>query len=85
MKVYVEENDYENENFQLDDQIKLAMKTTESNKKPLLRKFCANNNPDCDKNDQEKIDFVVCLGGDGTLLHTSTLFQVCQTLVQSLI
>ena len=25
----------------------------------------------------DKIDFVVCLGGDGTLLHASSLFQQC--------
>lgn len=24
----------------------------------------------------DKIDFVICLGGDGTLLHASSLFQV---------
>ena len=24
----------------------------------------------------DKIDFIICLGGDGTLLHASTLFQV---------
>lgn len=24
----------------------------------------------------DKIDFIICLGGDGTLLHASSLFQV---------
>ena len=24
----------------------------------------------------DKIDFIVCMGGDGTLLHASSLFQV---------
>jgi len=24
----------------------------------------------------DKIDFIICLGGDGTLLHASLLFQV---------
>ncbi len=28
----------------------------------------------------DKIDLVVCLGGDGTLLHLSTLFQVLMSL-----
>ena len=26
--------------------------------------------------DEMKIDFVICLGGDGVLLHASTIFQV---------
>lgn len=25
----------------------------------------------------DKIDFIICLGGDGTLLYASLLFQVC--------
>lgn len=25
----------------------------------------------------DKVDFIVCLGGDGTLLYASSLFQVC--------
>lgn len=25
----------------------------------------------------DKIDFIICLGGDGTLLYASSLFQVC--------
>ena len=24
----------------------------------------------------EQVDFVICLGGDGTLLYTSSMFQV---------
>ena len=28
---------------------------------------------------ENKIDFIICIGGDGTLLHTSTLFQVQRT------
>ena len=28
------------------------------------------------ENHANKIDLIVCLGGDGTLLHASTLFQV---------
>lgn len=27
----------------------------------------------------DKIDFIICLGGDGTLLYASLLFQVCNT------
>lgn len=26
----------------------------------------------------DKVDFIVCLGGDGTLLYASSLFQVVQ-------
>ena len=29
------------------------------------------------------IDFVVCLGGDGTLLYLSSLFQVCASLLSN--
>lgn len=29
----------------------------------------------------DKIDFVICLGGDGTLLYASLLFQVCIELI----
>ena len=25
----------------------------------------------------DKIDLIICLGGDGTLLYASSLFQVC--------
>jgi NAD+ kinase len=25
----------------------------------------------------DKVDFIICLGGDGTLLYASSLFQVC--------
>ena len=25
----------------------------------------------------EQVDFVICVGGDGTLLYTSSMFQVC--------
>lgn len=29
----------------------------------------------------DKIDFIICLGGDGTLLHASSLFQVITTFI----
>ena len=31
----------------------------------------------------DKIDFIVCLGGDGTLLYASSLFQVICTALYS--
>lgn len=31
----------------------------------------------------DKIDFIICLGGDGTLLHASSLFQVRLVLLHS--
>jgi len=31
--------------------------------------------------DEMKIDFVICLGGDGVLLHASTIFQVFDNLL----
>lgn len=80
MIVYVEENDFENEIFRLDEQIRLAMSPSGTNTKPSLRKFCLSSpNYSCknlENNDVNKIDLVVCMGGDGTLLHTSGLFQV---------
>lgn len=47
------------------------MLPTPSNTKPSLRKFCKSSL----NTDTNKIDFVICLGGDGTLLHASGLFQ----------
>lgn len=29
----------------------------------------------------ERVDFVICVGGDGTLLYTSSMFQVDPTLI----
>lgn len=31
----------------------------------------------------DKIDFIICLGGDGTLLYASSLFQVNNILIRS--
>lgn len=31
----------------------------------------------------DKVDFIICLGGDGTLLYASSLFQVTALLVSS--
>lgn len=74
MIVYVEEKDYDNEIFTGDHRIKSAMGPSNRGDKPSLRKFskevCAN------RTELNKIDFIVCLGGDGTLLHVSNLFQV---------
>lgn len=78
--VYVEENDFEHEIFRLDEQIKAAMAPRGNQLKPSLRKFCQPSPNYCCRNtentDVNKIDLVVCLGGDGTLLHASGLFQV---------
>lgn len=78
--MYVEENDYENEIFRLDEQIRAAMLPRGSQLKPSLRKFCQPSlNYSCrnsENTDANKIDLLVCMGGDGTLLHASGLFQV---------
>jgi NAD kinase len=81
--VYVEENDFENELFKADEKIRSAMVPSAANEKPSLRKFCklapfyeckcAHTPARADVN---KIDLIVCIGGDGTLLHVSNLFQV---------
>lgn len=86
MIVYVEENDFENEIFRLDEQIRLAMRPRDSQLKPSLRKFCQplnysfRNNPE--NGDVNKIDLVVCMGGDGTILHAAGLFQVIHSLIE---
>lgn len=74
--VYVEESQYDHEIFKADDQIKMAMKPYSNSEKPALRKFIKSSNLSPAKNeDRNKIDLIICLGGDGTLLHASTLFQ----------
>lgn len=64
LNVYIEENEYDSQLLSRHEQInefKVQLK---------LRKLssceCAN-----------QIDLIICLGGDGTLLHATTLFQVC--------
>lgn len=86
MIVYVEEADYDNELFRSDEHIRVAMSPRAKNEKPSLRKFSklnlSNHSSSSStssgdvKNDTNKIDLIICLGGDGTLLHVSTLFQV---------
>jgi NAD kinase len=53
------------------------MKNVSNNEKPALRKFSKTTtlSPNS-SDDRHKIDLIICLGGDGTLLHASTLFQV---------
>ncbi len=77
MIVYVEESQYDHEIFKADDQIKSAMKNGPNNEKPSLRKFSKTTTlSPKSSDDRHKIDLIICLGGDGTLLHASTLFQV---------
>ena len=79
--VYVEERDFDNEIFKADEKIRSAMVPNSKNDKPSLRKFCKlapNYLCKCaltHKADVNKIDLIICLGGDGTLLHVSNLFQ----------
>ena len=74
--VYVEESEFENDLMKCDEQLKQIICTgKEKNEKHMLRKYCKNpNSEQCA--DRNKIDLLICLGGDGTLLHASTLFQV---------
>jgi NAD kinase len=37
---------------------------------------CFKKNSDGTKNEDNNIDLIICLGGDGTLMHVSSLFQV---------
>ncbi len=73
----MEESQYEHDIFKADEQIKAAMKPGANNEKPALRKFIKDCTQSPKTNsDRNKIDLIICLGGDGTLLHASTLFQV---------
>ena len=79
--VYVEESEYENDLIKNDEElIQACVLNTYNcngtkNEKQMLRKYCKNNTEQV-SGDRNKIDLLICLGGDGTLLHASTLFQV---------
>jgi NAD+ kinase len=78
MIVYIEEADYEDDNVNSDDRIKAAKLPMNGQEKPSLRMFCSvviGESYDKAPCVRDKIDFIICLGGDGTLLHVSTLFQ----------
>ncbi|CAF0815450.1 unnamed protein product [Brachionus calyciflorus] len=72
---FIEEKDYESDFVLNDEKLKEAMKPQGENTKSSLRKFTINECKMIEKNDRNKIDFVICIGGDGTLLHASGLFQ----------
>lgn len=80
--VFIEDKAYANDLLSTDQQI-TEFKTNGTLKKFLpyidfneccAQSVCFNLNGDNDSTNQ--IDLVICLGGDGTLLHASTLFQV---------
>lgn len=60
MEVYVEKSTLEEPSVVEDEEFK-----------PIRSNFCFKEGDNVD----DKIDLVLCLGGDGTLLHVSTLFQ----------
>ena len=83
MIVYVEEKDYDNDIFNQDPRIKDALLVIDDTKKPQIRKFDAAPPQftfpiikNVTNSQASKIDFIVCVGGDGTVLYVSTLFQV---------
>ena len=61
--MYIEKHEFEHDDLQKNED---AQKLKDS-----IYLFTQN-----EENLEDKIDLVVCLGGDGTLLHVSTLFQV---------
>ncbi len=61
--MYIEKHEFEHDDLQKNED---AQKLKDS-----IHLFALN-----EENLEDKIDLVVCLGGDGTLLHVSTLFQV---------
>lgn len=76
MITFIEEKDYDSEFVLNDEKLRNAMKPLGNNTKSSLRKFCVSECKTIVKNDRNKIDFLICVGGDGTLLHASGLFQV---------
>jgi len=69
---FIEESEYENEQINSDSKIKQALSLDFRNGRPGIRKFCKKLTTE----DINIIDFIICLGGDGTLLHVSNVFQV---------
>lgn len=75
LTVYVEEKDYISPLFAAD-----AIENGEDSNKGRIKKFYSSlsNLNDSTHNDEDtlnKIDLIVCIGGDGTILYASTLFQ----------
>lgn len=74
LNLFIEEKDFNHEVFNQNSQI-LDYKTSKS-----LRIFVPCVDFECLSkqtiNLDDQIDLILCLGGDGTLLHVSTLFQV---------
>lgn len=71
--VYVEEKDYNNELFQVEGKeecSKIRKFYTSLSSLSNLDK-CSNTNPDS----INEVDLIITLGGDGTILYASTLFQ----------
>lgn len=71
--MYVEEKDYESELFQVEakgkcDKIRKFYTSLSS----LSDETCFQTNPDT----INEVDLIITLGGDGTILYASTLFQV---------
>jgi NAD+ kinase len=62
------------ENSVMDEQLLLANSSFQSVKDKLM------TFQDSKDDLTDKIDFIVCLGGDGTLLYASLLFQVSYSL-----
>lgn len=67
--IYVEEEEYNHDLFRSDERIKYSISSTS---KPFIRKLSC---PKLKESLNEKIDLIICIGGDGTLLHANSLFQ----------
>jgi len=78
LTVYIEEKDHLNKNFSA-----VAKNREETAEKPgcikkMFTSSMTNLNTDINnscENAINKIDLIICLGGDGTILYASTLFQ----------
>lgn len=66
LRVYLEKDQSNEENVQK------GLKSFNSESIRIIQSPVCKNQEDL----EHKIDLVICLGGDGTLLHVSSLFQV---------
>ena len=81
--MYVEEDVFNHKVFKNVLEIKKETEeTNESNDQTMIKVFkkpsdqISANSYKNETSDEDKIDFIICIGGDGTILHISSLFKV---------
>jgi len=82
LTIFIEEKDYNHDYLAQNEQI------NEFKASLAIQKFLSDNDFNIglvnnnNNNATNQIDMIICLGGDGTLLHASTLFQVKKFLLK---